>query len=80
MRHQEYQGIKTEIIEISKLRMQLAIVFLTIASTLIGVVYKSLGSSDSLDSSTIDMLSLGLSIVFILFTIFIEQLRRHLRR
>ena len=80
MRHQEYQGIKTEIIEISKLRMQLAIVFLTIASTLIGVVYKSLGSSGSLNSSTIDMLSLGLSIVFILFTIFIEQLRCHLRR
>jgi hypothetical protein len=75
--------------------MQLAIVFLTIVSTLIGVMYKSLGtrantligvgckflgSSDSLDSSTIDKLALGLSIVFFLFAIFIEQLRRHLRR
>lgn len=77
---QEYRGIKTEIIEISKLRMQLAIVFLTIASTLIGIVYKSLGPSNTLDLDTIDKLSFGLSIVFILFTIFIEQLRRHLRR
>ena len=77
MNPQEYRGLKSEIIEISKLRLQLAIIFLTLMGTLIGYVY---GKETPTEGSSCDKLILGASVVFLILSFFIERLRCHLRR
>lgn len=78
MKDSEYTGIKTEIIELSKLRIQIASLFLGLISTMIGYIY---WSSKPLDYLSCDKLALGVSIVFLILALFVEKsLRSHLRR
>jgi len=77
MNSQEYRGIKTEIIEISKLRLQLVALYVTIVATMTGYVY---GSSTPPGYDKCEILVLGASILFLFFAFFIERLRCHLRR
>lgn len=77
MNPQEYRGLKSEIIELSKLRTQLAVIFFGLMVTVVGYIY---GSSKPPDVLGCDKLVLGASVVFLILGFFIERLRLHLRR
>lgn len=74
----EYQGVKREIIEISKIRIQLALAYVGLLGVIAGIVF---GKKDcTLDHYQLNVIAFFLALAYFVLSLFIENLRCHLRR